>query len=124
MKVSKGWIPFDKYHVGPCFRILNIPKSEVPEWKTLLGDLVDKPVYRCRRGGKFLVCIDLVTKALTRRLQKRLRNVDIKHPFGVYVSFGLDGYSHKIEFPDFIMEFYRKIGGSFDLSFVALKEDE
>ena len=127
MKAKNGWFKFGTCDVRASFRVLHIPKREVARWDSVFGDMVDKPIKTCRRDGGYFLCVQLTSRTFARKLMQKLALINPDDSYcerNMSVSVVSDRPSVDIVLPGFIMEFYKNVGGSFDLSFIAFREED
>lgn len=123
MKSANGWLKVGKSDVRASFRVHGILEQEIPQWENMIGDLVADPVKVSRRDGMRFVSVGLESKTLAKKLAAKVKSLTIVHSFGIHVSIVADTPAIDIDIPSFIMDFYREVGGEFDLSFVAFREE-
>lgn len=112
------------YSAESAFRIVGIPEVDLLRWKVLLKGLVSNPSGKKSREEAHVLSVDLQTAEKSRKLMRRLNGVGIPYAHGVCVAMVSMPEAGGVRVPDHVMEVYRKLGGSFDVSFIVAADDK
>jgi hypothetical protein len=107
------------------FRIVGIPREQIHLVEEYLQDLRFTTGVYYKDSSKLVVCVPLVEgmdyQSLFRLVESKVLS-EISH--GVFVSHTATQDVTGIEFPDFALEVYQRLGGNIDISLIFAPDRE
>lgn len=105
--------------VAVSFRMCGVSEPEMRKW---MGIIVGIPCEWHRQKGtdEYVFICDLDEVVKTQKLQDVLTTEKLPDEHGLYVSLVSDRDNDGVRLASFISEFYRKVGGTIDFSYVSV----
>jgi len=115
-KVNIGDAPHNLLHVGFHFYILGVSRSDAIGLSKYTNGTLKAVMQNKHCDMNYNLVAELESPKVADRLAKQLQRANVSSVRGVAIVLHSDNSMNGITVPQYIMDFYRRVGGSFSVS--------